>query len=236
MITYFAVFHDRQRPSLRISAAQRDTIAQRLERIDALRTAFVYTPESARDPYLDDGAPPQLALQLYFEDIAALEACLGPHGPVQALRAEPAVAGLHGAEVQQQAMLARSFPVPAPRAAAHGDIACTYLVSYPGPARDLNAWLTHYIGEHPALMAGFPGIRRIEVCTRIDYCSAVAWARAECMLRNSTVFDSAPALTEALHSPVRHAMREDFGRFPPYEGGNTHYPMETLTVLPRAGR
>jgi hypothetical protein len=31
---------------------------------------------------------------------------------------------------------------------------------------------------------------------------------------------------------VRHEMRIDFSKFPPFIGGNTHYPMATLTVMP----
>ena len=52
------------------------------------------------------------------------------------------------------------------------------------------------------------------------------------MQRNKVVFDNAAGLTAALNSPIRHEMRDDFNRFPPYEGGNIHYPMATLTITP----
>jgi hypothetical protein len=79
-------------------------------------------------------------------------------------------------------------------------------------------------------MARFPGIREIEVCTRIDWCSGLEWPRVDYMQRNKTVFDNAQALNEALNSPVRDEMRRDFHNFPPFSGKTSHYPMSTLTV------
>ncbi len=46
-----------------------------------LQQGLIHTPSSATDPYLDDGAPPELAMQLYFADIATLEAALAPGRP-----------------------------------------------------------------------------------------------------------------------------------------------------------
>ena len=76
------------------------------------REGLIYTPAQTHDPYLDDGRPPALALQLYFADIAALEAALARDGYLQALAAPDALPSLRGAAVTQQAMLARAFPVP----------------------------------------------------------------------------------------------------------------------------
>ena len=56
--------------------------------------------------------------------------------------------------------------------------------------------------------------------------------RAAYMQRNKVVFDNAAGLTAALNSPIRHEMRDDFNKFPPYEGSNIHYPMATLTITP----
>jgi hypothetical protein len=55
------------------------------------------------------------------------------------------------------------------------------------------------------------------------------------MQRNKVVFDSPAALTSALNSPVRHDMRASFGRFPPFTGPITHFPMATMTVAPQPG-
>lgn len=84
-------------------------------------------------------------------------------------------------------------------------------------------------------MTRFPGIRRVEVCTRIDWCGALPWTRVDHMQRNKVVFDDAAALTAALNSPVRHEMRADFADFPPFTGPVSHFPMTTRVIRPVQG-
>jgi len=130
-------------------------------------------------------------------------------------------------------MLTRVFPVPDPQfRTGRGTLPCTYLVAYEGAAQDLNLWLSHYIAHHPPIMARFPGIREIEIYTRLDWCGFLPGRRVDYMQRNKVVFDDAAALTAALNSPVRHEMRADFKNFPPFTGRNSHYPMATLTITP----
>ncbi len=231
--TYFLTFHDPAQGARRASGDDLARIAQILRTAPGLVSARIYTPAQASDPYLNDGAPPQLALQLYFTDIADLEAALAQDGPLQALAAPGALPSLGGLAATQQAMVARRFPVPDPvfRTPA-GQPHCTYLVSYQGEAEDLNAWHDHYIRSHPPIMAQFPAIREIEICTRLDWRGFLPWPRVAYMQRNKVVFDSAAALDAALNSPVRHLMRADFNKFPPFTGANTHYPMATVIVTP----
>ena len=195
----------------------------------ALQRGLIFTPSNTSDPYLDDGPPPQLALQLYFDDIALLEATLAPNGHLQRLDV------LESVGASQQAMLVRRYPVPDPtfRTSA-GELPCTYLVAYEGPAENLPAWLAHYIADHPPIMTRFPGVRQMEIYTCIDWCGGLPWPRVAHMQRNKVVFDNQAALTAALNSPVRHEMRAAFHRFPPFSGPVTHFPMETVTVLPEA--
>ena len=188
---------------------------------------LIHTSASTHDPYLDDGPPPSLALQVYFDDIAALESAAGKSGHLQALADPALIPGI--AAATQQAMLARFFPTPDPRFATPG-AACTYLVAYEGHAQDLNAWLDHYIASHPPIMARFPGIRQIEICTRIDWIGHLPFERVAHMQRNKVVFDDQAALAAALNSPVRHEMRADFANFPPFTGPTSHYPMLTTEV------
>ena len=180
-----------------------------------LVAGLVHSPAKTSDPYLDDGAPPPVALELDFATIEAMESAVA--GPLRVL------AALLPAGTTQQAMLARRFPVPD----AGGPGACTYLVAYEGMAADEQAWLEYYLAHHPAIMARFPGIRAIEICTRLDWMGGLDLPRARALQRNKVVFDDPAALTAALNSPVRHAMREDFKHFPPYEGKITHFPMLT---------
>lgn len=196
------------------------TLDPLLAEIPGLARALVHRPASAHDPYLHDGAPPSLALQLYFNEIAALEAACT--GPLQALA--PLLAN-----ATQQAMLVRQHKVsnPAPLPPEH----CTYLVAYEGPANDLPAWHAHYLAHHPAIMARFPAIREIEIYTALDTAAGLPFPRATCIQRNKVVFDTPAALTAALNSPIRHEMRADFAQLPPFTGAVTHFPMQTRKIV-----
>jgi len=210
-----------------VGHATQDTLARLLRATPGAGEVLIHIPASTHDPYLNDGPPPCLALQVYFDDIAALEAAAGPSGSLQALADQTLIPGM--ASATQQAMLARAFPVPDAHFAKPGS-ACTYLVAYEGHAENLNAWLDHYIASHPPIMARFPGIRQIEICTRIDWIGHLPFDRVSHMQRNKVVFDDQDALTAALNAPVRHEMRADFARFPPFSGPTSHYPMHTRAV------
>jgi uncharacterized protein (TIGR02118 family) len=181
-------------------------------RSTAMRKAHVYTPERADDPFLNDGAPPPLALQLYFDTLPALESACDLLD--------------YGKNAVAQAMAVRPFPVPNP-----GTPKCTYLVAYDGPAEDEHAWHAHYLAHHPPLMARLPGILELEVYTRVDWVAPAGWQRANCMQRNKVSFDSPAALSAALDSPERRAMRADYNRLPRFAGAVTHYPMSTRVVV-----
>lgn len=230
---YFAVFSDAAKARPRLDARDEAALVKMVSAVPHLTRALVFTPSAATDPYLDDGASPPLAFELYFDSLDALEAAVGRSGPLQALARADALPSMAGTAVTQQAMVVRSYRAPDPtfRVPARGRH-CTYLVEYPGPAEDLNEWLACYIPGHADVMKTFPGIREIEICTRCDWSGFLPWPRAESMLRNKVVFDSPEALTAALQSPVRHAMRDHFKAFPPFRGGNTHFPMATLEVRP----
>lgn len=195
----------------------------------ALARARLYTPESADDYYTNDGPSPIFAMQLDYDTMFDLEAAIAANGHLQLLAAaEPP--SLAGCRVEQQAMLRRPFPVADPVArVADGALPCQFLVHYPGHALDFDEWINYYLTHHPQIMFDFPGVREIEIFTRIDWLDAMPWTRVHYMQRNKLMFDSAHAITEAMHSPVRHAMRQDFEKFPPFEGSNIHHPMSTRT-------
>lgn len=226
----FIVWRDRAQPEARITDDERAQLAAALRSVPRLARALVHTPAHAHDPFLDDGAPPQLVLQLYFDALADLESAADRAGPLQALARAGALPTLAGAAVEQQAMAAHAYAAPG-RAAA-GDPCCTYLVAYEGQADDPDAWLDAYLEHHPVLMARLPGIREIEIYTRLDWLSGLPWPRAGCMQRNKVVFDDAQALTAALESPVREEMRAHFHALPAYTGRVTHFPMTTRAVRP----
>lgn len=208
--------------------AEHARVAAILAVTPGMRQALLYTPAAAHDPYLDDGPPPALAAELAFDAVGPLEAALAPSGHLHALTALPALAR---AEAAHQAMVRRAFPVPDPRfRTPPGEQPCTYLVAYDGEAEDRDAWLAHYVAHHPPIMARFPGVRQIEICTAFDCISHLPLPRARSLQRNKVVFDNRAALDAALNSPTRHEMRADFRRFPPFRGRNTHFAMHTRTI------
>src|ERR1700761_5768473 len=79
-----------------------------------LEKALVHSPASASDPYVKDGAPPALVLQLYFAELPELEAAVSRDGALGALASHAQFPVLADAEIVQQAMLVRSFAVPNP--------------------------------------------------------------------------------------------------------------------------
>lgn len=199
-----------------------------------LQKALVHTSSSAEDPYVKDGPSPSLVLQLYFAELPDLEAALSRAGHLRALTSHEDFPALADAAAAQQAMLVRPYAVPEPAfQTPAGEPRCTYLVSYEGEAEDLNAWHAHYLEYHTRHMAMFPGIRELEVYTRLDWVSLQPWTRLNHMQRNKVVFDSPTALQSALNSSVRHDMRADFRTFPKFSGPNNHYAMATRVVQPQ---
>lgn len=173
----------------------------------------------------DAAARPRCVLQWYFDDLELLEQALQPKGALQDVVNESSSTGLSFA---QQAMAVRRFATPYPGDfGAHAE-RCTYLVSYEGEAQDFNAWLAHYLAHHPPLMAQLPGIRELEIYTRLDYRSGLGIERATAMQRNKVVFDDPASLAAALASPIRASMRQDFDAFPPYSGATLHFPMRSI--------
>lgn len=216
-----------------VSAVESSKLDALVRATPNLAKGLLHSAASASDPYVKDEPAPSLVLQLYFADLPDLESALSPRGHLAALAASAEFPTLARAEIAHQAMFVRQFAVPDPAfKTSSGAAHCTYLVSYEGEAEDLNAWHTHYLESHTGHMAAFPGIRELEIYTRLDWISRQPWTRQNFMQRNKVVFDSTDALQNALHSPVRHAMREDFKRFPKFSGPNNHFAMATRVVLP----
>lgn len=212
-----------------VAATTLDRLREVLAATAGLTEAQIFTPAEAEDIYTDDDRSPPLGLQLHFDGIASLEAAAGVGGTLQGLCR---LDGLDPGRAEAQAFLKRGYPVDDP---AHlpGATPCSFVVHYPGPAEDVNAWLACYIDGHPPLMRRMPGIRAIEILTPVDWVNRLPIPSVRHMQRNRVLFDSPEALTAALQSPVRHELRADFDSLPPFQGGNRHYAMLTETWVKR---
>lgn len=192
-----------------------DSHSEQIAAIPELQKCVVHTPGATQDPYLEDSDLPAQVLQLYFPDLDAVEAQLRPHGAVQALLDDRWA-------MTQQVMLVRSY---ASAQVLRASTQSTYLVAYHGAALDYSDWLSHYIDHHIPLMRRLPGLRDLEIYTRVEWASYLPIPRSHAVQRNKVVFDDSTSMTAALNSPLRHEMRADYHAFPPFEGANQHYPM-----------
>lgn len=235
MISLFLTFSD-PAGERRLHPDEVAALAELVGAIPEMTEGLLFTPlaQSIDHPYKADGSGPAFALQLRFPDLFACEAAMDRGGVVADLATGAGLPGLAGLDVTHQVMLTRAFPVDV---AAHPEgtmTPCSYLVHYPGPAQDMNAWHLHYLEYHPAIMRMFPNVRQIEIYTRIDWIDRLPSQRVEYMQRNKLVFDSPQALAHALGTDVIKRMRADFVNFPPFAGGNKHFPMLTRTVISKS--
>ncbi len=194
----------------------------------ALKRGLFYLPATANDYYTDDGASPRFALQLYYDDLETLEKTICAGGHLQQLTDTALWVGLSDLRITHQVMYARDYTLA--KAVKHTESdepLCSYLVHYPGKADDLNEWLNYYLDHHPQILRTFPGLREIEVYTRVGWRDALPWEPVNYMQRNRLIFDNANALEAALNSPIRHESRADFEKLPPFTGSNVHFPMLT---------
>lgn len=225
-ITWFATYNDKTNPEAEVTQAELDRVTDIVSSTPGLSNGVVSTPWLLSDMPFDDKPLPQLALQLYFDDIEDLEKALEADGHLQSLADTSNLPTFTDVNVTEQAMWSRRYIAPNPTfETKKDDPHCTFLVQYPGPAEDSSAWLRHYVVHHTGIMKTFPAIRQIEVCTRLDWCSFMPWQRVNYLLRNKVVFDDANSLKGALASPVMEDMMVDAALLPPYLGGSKHFPM-----------
>ena len=187
-----------------------------------------------QDPAIAHGAGPDWVLQLYFDDLLALEAALAPGASLDCALRGSDVPALQRLRWSQQVMAVRRYALATiwPQQDEATRRACTYFVSYEGQAADNEAWLAHYLRHHPPLMKKLPGLRALEVYSRVDCQSGLDMPKSRALQRNLVMFDSLRALNEALNSPVRHELRADYESFPPFEGTSPHGAMESEIHAP----
>ncbi|WP_250474246.1 ethyl tert-butyl ether degradation protein EthD [Caballeronia sp. GAFFF1] len=195
-----------------------------LQDIEGLRKLIVHEPITQRvDPRIAPATDaPSCVLQLYFDELATLEAAASRDGPIhRALQAQSLCE-----RFTQQVMAVRALVSTTPGRETRVQ-RCTYLVGYEGPAEDFDTWLAHYLQHHAPLMSTLPALRELEIYTRIECTIGLPCARVNAMQRNKVVFVDASALADALASPVRDLMRRDFHALPPYQGGTPHFAMRS---------
>ena len=112
----------------------------------------------------------------------------------------------------------------------------SYVVRYHRPADDEAEFVSHYLADHPPLLAKLPEIRSVLCYLPLDALATPALPTANIMIGNEVAFDSPEAFNAAMASPVRAELRAHFRTFPKFTGRNTHYPMMRRRLHPSTQR
>ena len=101
----------------------------------------------------------------------------------------------------------------------------SYFVRYRGASPSPEAFETYYENQHAAILKQFPNIRSLILHRPSPWTDPFPVRRGETMLLAQMQFDNAGDLDTALRSQARRLARDDFQRFPPFDGEVTHEAM-----------
>ena len=190
--------------------------------------AYVMATSSTHDPFVDDGAGPLLVAMLHFNAAEQMSHAIG----VLALRMKdlPQGVAITGTPFERRLYPVGGEAMPRPLTAPF-----SYVVRYHRPADDEAEFVSHYLADHPPLLAKLPEIRSVLCYLPLDQTAAAILPPADYMVGNEVVFDSPEAFNAAMASPVRLELRAHFRSFPPFTGKNTHYPMMRRQLPGRTG-
>lgn len=107
----------------------------------------------------------------------------------------------------------------------------SYFVLYQGQSSDPAGFLSHYRGQHAAILQRFTGIQSLVLHTPIDCRDTFPVNHAGLGLLAQMTFPSAVELNLALASPARADARADFARFPPFHGTVLHQALHAETIF-----
>ena len=107
----------------------------------------------------------------------------------------------------------------------------SYFVRYRGSSSDPDAFHAHYETRHSAILRQFPNIRSLILHRPTAWTDPFAVQRGETFLLAQMQFDNAGDLDAALASEARRQARDDFHRFPPFDGEVTHEAMSSRMVF-----
>lgn len=193
-------------------------------------------PEHDRFDFFRDGAPPLVIVECRAHSLPALERCAGD-ARLQAALDHIACAPPGGHDVALGRWRAGIFRVECELAATPQQAAAAALalvVHYYGPVDDADAFVAHYVANHPPLLARLPAVRDVRCYVPVAAAPTGVAGLADlaadpAIIRNEVWFDSMDALLESLRAPVVAEMRADARAFARY-GHATHYPMRRIRL------
>jgi len=175
---------------------------------------------ATHDPFNNDGPGPLLMAMLQFSTIEALVDAISHPRFTESLSGRAAGLNFTGTSLKR-----RFFPVVGSTELGPLRAPFSYVVRYHHPAQDVAQFVSHYLADHPPILAKLPQIRSVLCYLPVEVNASGILPPADYMLGNEVVFDSPEAFNAAMMSPVRLELRAHFRSFPPFTGRNTHYPM-----------
>jgi uncharacterized protein (TIGR02118 family) len=107
----------------------------------------------------------------------------------------------------------------------------SYFVRYRGSSLSPEGFAAHYETNHAEILRRFPGIRSLIVHRPADWTDPFPVTRGGTFLLAQMAFESSADLDLALRSPARREARDDFRRFPPFDGEVTHEAMHGKVIF-----
>ncbi len=206
-------------------AAFADPLMPRLMGRAEVLGASLFTPDKAEDPYVDDGAPPALMVQIDVANVDALDALFADTDIRTMIEAA-------GPTARADAFEASAFPISGVDDPALRTAPMSFVVRYFAPVSDKNLFRSYYLENHPPIMADMPGIRNVLCYVPVSWSNPTGMPSSGCILGNEVVFDDLDGLNAALASDVRHRLRDDYKSFPVKPGPNSHYAMQRRDFRP----
>jgi uncharacterized protein (TIGR02118 family) len=191
--------------------------------------AYVIAKSETHDPFVDDGAGPLLLVMLHFNTAEQMSHAIG--ALARSLDGLPQGVAITGTPFER-----RLYPIGGEAAPGPLTAPFSYVVRYHRPADDEAAFVSHYLADHPPLLAKLPEIRSVLCYLPLDTLATPALPTGNVMIGNEVAFDSPEAFNAAMASPVRAELRAHFRTFPKFTGRNTHYPMMRRRLHPSAQR
>ncbi len=190
-----------------------------LLRRSEISSVSIFSPAHIHDPYVDDGTPPGLVIQINLTDRVALTG-LFETAAIKADLSSPA-----GGILSHDVFDVISFGLVEGHDAPRRTAPVSYNVRYYSPIENPDKFVNHYLDHHVPILKKLPDIRNVLCYLPIAWDHPADLPKSGCILGNEVVFDSFQSLDTALASDVRHRLREDFGAFPVKPGPHTHYAM-----------
>ena len=107
----------------------------------------------------------------------------------------------------------------------------SYFVRYRGRPADPAAFARYYEHAHGPILQRFPGIRSLILHAPTPWHDPFPVRDDGAALLAQMTFDTTADLDRALQSDARRAARDDFARFPAFDGEVTHQAMTAKVIF-----